>query len=98
MAIDAMRESFNKNEGLSDAMHNKMMDLFKKYLIVGGLPKAVSTFVETRNIMEIRSVQTEVHDLYEVDCTKYEEEHNRRLTRWCPQTLRTRRNGWLSRI
>lgn len=79
MAIDAMRESFNKNEGLSDAMHNKMMDLFKKYLIVGGLPKAVSTFVETRNIMEIRSVQTEVHDLYEVDCTKYEEEHNRRL-------------------
>ena len=79
MAIDAMRESFNKNEGLSDAMHNKMMDLFKKYLIVGGPPKAVSTFVETRNIMEIRSVQTEVHDLYEVDCTKYEEEHNRRL-------------------
>lgn len=79
MAIDAMRESFNKNEGLSDAMHNKMMDLFKKYLIVGGLPKAVSTFVETRNIVEIRSVQTEVHDLYEVDCTKYEEEHNRRL-------------------
>lgn len=79
MAIDAMRESFNKNEGLSDAMHNKMMDLFKKYLIVGGLPKAVSTFVETRNIMEIRSVQNEVHELYEVDCTKYEEEHNRRL-------------------
>ena len=79
MAIDAMRESFRKNEGLSGAMHNKMLDLFKKYLIVGGLPKAVSTFVESRNIMEIRSVQTEVHDLYEVDCTKYEEEHNRRL-------------------
>lgn len=79
MAIDVMRESFRKNEGLSGAMHNKMMDLFKKYLIVGGLPKAVSTFVESRNIMEIRSVQNEVHELYEVDCTKYEEEHNRRL-------------------
>lgn len=79
MAIDVMRESFRKNEGLSEAMHNKMMDLFKKYLIVGGLPKAVSTFVESRNIMEIRSVQNEVHELYEVDCTKYEEEHNRRL-------------------
>lgn len=79
MAIDVMRESFRKNEGLSGAMHNKMMDLFKKYLIVGGLPKAVSTFVESRNIMEIRSVQNEVYELYEVDCTKYEEEHNRRL-------------------
>lgn len=82
MAIDAMRESFRKNEGLSGAMHNKMMDMFKKYLIVGGLPKAVSTFVESRNIMEIRSVQNEVHELYEVDCTKYEEEHNRRLKIW----------------
>lgn len=53
MAIDVMRESFRKNEGLSGAMHNKMMDLFKKYLIVGGLPKAVSTFVESRNITRI---------------------------------------------
>lgn len=79
IAIDAMRKSFNSNEGLSEAMHNKILDLFKKYLIVGGLPKAVDTFIQTRNITEIRSVQNEVHDLYEIDCTKYEEEHNRRL-------------------
>lgn len=79
MTIDIMRECFNKQEGLSKSMHDKMMDLFKKYLIVGGLPKAVETFVESRNIVEIRSVQNEVHDLYTVDCTKYEEEHNRKL-------------------
>lgn len=78
-AIETMRESFNSNKGLSETLHNKMMDLFKKYLIVGGLPKAVDTFVESRNIVEIRSVQNEVHNLYEVDCTKYEEEHNRKL-------------------
>lgn len=78
-AIDAMRECFNGLEALSEPMHNKMLDLFKKYLIVGGLPKAVETFIDSRNIVEIRSVQNEVHDLYEVDCTKYEDEHNRRL-------------------
>lgn len=78
-AIESMRESFSHSEGLSDPMHNKMMDLFRKYLIVGGLPKAVETFVESRNVMEIRSIQNEVHNLYEVDCTKYEEEHNRKL-------------------
>lgn len=60
-------------------MHNKMMDLFRKYLITGGLPKAVDIFVESRNVLEIRSVQNEVHNFYEVDCTKYEEEHNRKL-------------------
>lgn len=78
-AIEIMRESFRNHEGLSETMHNKMMDLFKKYLIVGGLPKAVETFVESRNVIEIRSIQNEVHNLYEVDCTKYEEEHNRKL-------------------
>ena len=74
-----MRESFNKQEALSEAMHNKLMDLFKKYLLVGGLPKAVETFVESRNVVEFRSIQKEAHDLYGVDATKYEEEHNRKL-------------------
>ena len=79
MVIDNMRESFNNNQSLPDALHNKMLDLFKKYLITGGLPKAVETFVNSRNIVEIRSIQNEVHDLCEVDCTKYEEEHKRKL-------------------
>ncbi|MGM9860782.1 MAG: ATP-binding protein [Muribaculaceae bacterium] len=79
VAIDSMRDCFKSQDGLSETMHNKMMDLFRKYLIVGGLPKAVETFVESRNIVEIRSIQNEVHSLYEVDCTKYEEEHNRKL-------------------
>ena len=46
-AIDAMRECFNGLEALSEPMHNKMLDLFKKYLIVGGLPKAVETFINS---------------------------------------------------
>lgn len=79
IAIDAMRERFKNNQALSDQMHNKILDLFKKYLIVGGLPKAVETFVESRNILQIRSIQNEVHDLYEIDCTKYEMKHNRKL-------------------
>ena len=97
-AIDAMRECFNGLEALSEPMHNKMLDLFKKYLIVGGLPKAVETFIDSRNIVEIRSVQNEVHDLYEVDCTKYEGEHNRRLKirriyEMVPSTLENKKKG-----
>lgn len=78
-AIESMRESFNKQESLSDAMHGKMMDLFKKYLLVGGLPKAVETFVESRNVIEFRSIQREAHELYGVDASKYEEDHNKKL-------------------
>lgn len=79
VAIDAMRESFNNNRALSDTMHDKMLDLFRKYLLVGGLPKAVETFVESRNVVEFRSIQKEALDLYGVDASKYEEEHNKKL-------------------
>lgn len=79
VAIEAMRESFHKQEALPDTMHDKMMDFFRKYLLVGGLPKAVETFVESRNIVEFRSIQKEAHDLYGIDASKYEEEHNRKL-------------------
>ena len=79
VAIDAMRESFNNNQALSDTMHDKMLDLFKKYLLVGGLPKAVEIFVESRNVVEFRSIQKEAHDLYGVDASKYEEEHGKKL-------------------
>ena len=79
VAIDAMRESFNNNQALPDTVHDKMLDLFKKYLLVGGLPKAVEIFVESRNVVEFRSIQKEAHDLYGVDASKYEEEHGKKL-------------------
>ena len=79
IAISTMKDCFNNGQALSDAMHNKMLDLFKKYLLVGGLPKAVETFVESRNIVEFRSVQQEAHSLYAVYASKYEGEYNKKL-------------------
>lgn len=79
LAVETMRESFNKRLALSDTMHGKMMDFFKKYLLVGGLPKAVETFVESRNIVAFRSIQREAHELYGIDASKYETEHNKKL-------------------
>lgn len=79
VVIETMRENFNKQQSLPDAIHDKMMDLFKKYLLVGGLPKAVETFVESRNVVEFRSIQKETHDLYGIDASKYEAENNKKL-------------------
>ena len=79
MAIESMRESFIQRKTLPEAIHEKIMDLFKKFILVGGLPKAVKTFVETHNVTEFRSVQDEIHELYGVDASKYEEENNKRL-------------------
>ena len=79
MAVESMRESFKNRESLQETIHQKIIDLFKKYLLVGGLPKAVKTFVQTHNVAEFRSVQNEAHQLYGVDASKYEEENNKKL-------------------
>lgn len=78
-AIGFMKQSFESNQSLPESLHLKMLDYFKKYVLVGGLPKAVEVFVEERNIVEIRSVQKEVHDLYKIDAAKYEKDSGKAL-------------------
>ena len=96
LAINAMRKSFENNQALSDTMHNKMMDFFKKYLLVGGLPKAVETFVQTHNVVKFRSIQQEAHQMYGIDATKYESEHGnilkiKRIFDMIPSTLENKK-------
>lgn len=76
-AIDAMRQCFEKRLSLTAALHEKMMDLFRKYLLVGGMPDAVKQFVETQNIVEVRNIQKQIHQLYVVDASRYESAHRR---------------------
>lgn len=79
MVIDEMRASFKNNEALSDSMHLKMLDFFRKYILVGGLPQAVDKYIENSNVVEFRAIQQEVHSLYGIDASKYEEENNKKL-------------------
>ncbi len=77
LVLDTMRKNFAARASMPTAIHNKLLDLFKKYLLVGGLPDAVNEFLATKNITTIRSIQNEVHHLYGVDAARYEEAHNR---------------------
>ena len=58
---------------------NTRVDFFRKYLLVGGLPQAVDSYVKTKNITEFRRIQDEVHSMYGIYASKYETEHGRRL-------------------
>ena len=78
-AVSEMRCRFERGEPLPENLHLKMLDFFKKYLLVGGLPKAVDTFVESRNIVKFRAIQNEVLQLYAADASKYEEKSGRKL-------------------
>ena len=80
-AIEAIRNKFLANESLDEGMHNRMMSLFKNYLLVGGMPQAVNTFIATNNIMKVREVHTNIHELYGIDATKYDKENRLKIQR-----------------
>ena len=75
------RKCFERKTSLTEALHRQMMELFKLYLLVGGMPDAVNAFIETRNIVRIRSVQEEVYNLYKGDASQYDKEHKLKIER-----------------
>lgn len=72
-AIEAMRQKFLANEALSDSMHKYMLQQFKIYLLVGGMPDAINKFVESRNIARVRAIQQDILTLYKIDASQYDE-------------------------
>ena len=76
-----MRRKFENKESLDEATHGKLMDLFKKYLLVGGLPDAVNAYVETKNIQRVRAIQQEIYTYYGYDASKYDTENKLKIKR-----------------
>ncbi len=80
-AINAMRKKFEARESLDEATHSKVMDLFKKYLLVGGLPDAINSYTRDKNIVAVRNIQTEIHNYYGMDASKYDEDRKLKIRR-----------------
>lgn len=79
--ISRIRERFLASENLEEAVHEKIMGLFRRYLLVGGMPDAVNVYLKTRNIVKVREVQRDIHTLYALDASKYDEEHRLKIAR-----------------
>lgn len=79
--LQALRQKFENMETLEESMHNKMMDLFRKYLLAGGMPDAVNAYIQEKNIFMVREIQREIHDYYAADASKYDEERRLKIRR-----------------
>ena len=81
IVISSMRKKFERLEPIDEAMHDKIMDLFRKYLLVGGMPDAVNAYLAEKNIHLVREIQNEIHDYYAADASKYDEEKKLKIRR-----------------
>ena len=77
--IDLVKESFINKTSIPIPVHERIMYLFKRYLLVGGMPEAVNEYLKTRNISKIRSIQNDIHTLYELDASQYDISHRLKI-------------------
>ncbi len=78
-ALDTLRAKLQNRESLDESLHGYIMNLFRRYLLVGGLPAAVNEYLDSHNIVKVRDIQESIRSLYEVDATKYEKDSGRTL-------------------
>ncbi|MBR4339252.1 MAG: ATP-binding protein [Bacteroidales bacterium] len=70
MTMPFVRECFEKRNPLGP-LHRKVMDMFRQYMIVGGMPQAVQAFFENRSFEDADIAKREILSLYRADIEKY---------------------------
>lgn len=68
---EEIRRSFKNNEALPHALHEKALDIYKLYLIIGGMPRAILAYIESGSLLTVPDVQNKIINDYIADMAKY---------------------------
>ena len=74
MTLEMLKDKFETCQPVDEFIHQKLLSLFFIYLIVGGMPDAVKTYIATKDIREVDKVQRDIVMLYKEDFSQYESE------------------------
>ena len=83
----SVKSCFENETVVPDGVHKVMMDLLYRYIIVGGLPEVVNTFIETKNIELTYKMQRNLIAEYEVDMVKYADNADKSRIRECFESI-----------
>ena len=68
--MDFIRDCFYSKKEVGQVLHRKIMDYFKEYLIVGGMPQAVKKYIETKDFEQVDKIKRNILKLYREDIRK----------------------------
>ena len=68
--IPLLKEMLEKKRPLGDDVNRKMLRDYRLYMLVGGMPQAVSKYIETRDLMKVDKVKRGILRIYEQDFHK----------------------------
>lgn len=80
VTFEAMQSAFQHRKPLGDAIHRKIMQKFRTYMVVGGMPQAVNAFVEGKTFAQIDFIKRNILSLYEEDLAKYDTENREKAS------------------
>ena len=70
--IATLKSAWENKQAVDDFVHRKMMEIFRLYLIVGGMPDAVNAYKENNNLQDVIEKQREIIRLYHKDISQYD--------------------------
>lgn len=70
VTADTIRMLYQSKKAAGNSMHRNIMRLFRLYMLVGGMPQAIETYLEQNNLEAVDETKREIIDLYEEDFTK----------------------------
>ena len=68
---EEIRRAYEKMEPLPDALHQKAIELYREYLLIGGMPACINAFLKSGSFLDVPLVQNEILDNYIADMAKY---------------------------
>ena len=78
--MPAIKAAFESRKPLGNAVHRKIMQIFREYIAVGGMPQAVSAYVNGESYASIDRVKQGILSLYEDDLRKYDDEEREKAS------------------
>ena len=75
MVMDELRDAWERKRPVDEFVHAKLMELFRLYLIVGGMPAAVQKYIDSNNLQIVLAEQQSILRLYKRDIAKYDKKN-----------------------
>ena len=81
--IDYLHNCLDQEKPINEAIHQRMRQLLLRYVVVGGMPEVVTTFINTNNMNEVQNIQRGIIETYKADMLKYALQEDKAHIREC---------------
>lgn len=82
-SINDMKQYLDTDEQIQEAVHNKYEELFREFMVVGGMPEVVSDFIKNKDFNRVYEIQTSIINEYKDDISKHAKGKEKQYVRMC---------------